>query len=440
MVEYVSEQDTTLDAAEGTDRRVAPDAPALPRAAGRRLRDASPAARGLMVVVVVAALALTGLASRTPAIGLPVASGLVALIFIASSIANVEIGRWLEGRTTVEQRPHKTLSVWAFATALTIQAVWMLPVVALTYAHAYWRGLRPAPWKWVGSATFVIIAGLASRVVVGSDDGVLAPGRSGLLTVVMAIVVFVAVESALFFAISRLNHPAQEVWLRSTLASPSFYLTEGCVLSVGALSVVLWSQESWFGVLLLPVYALVQRAALFEPLRIEAVTDDKTGLLRFEAWRVRTVRECERLARDDRPWALLLVDLDHFKAYNDANGHFLADETLVSTADALRRGVRRCDLIARFGGEEFVVFLAEASKAAAEHIASRVRAAIAECANPPVTASIGVAWVPASASHTQLRHALVTADRALYDAKNTGRNRVILHPITETGQQPSPSG
>lgn len=401
----------------------------------RRFRDASAAARVLVTIATVCALVLPFLLGRTSTGWLTVSPLEVVVILLAASVVNVEMARWLEGRMIVEQRPHKALSLWAFAVALTIPASWLIPVVGLTYAHTYWRGLRPAPWKWVGSAAFVIMAGLAAHLVVVAGPNALNGDRSlaDLATTLVAVVVFVAVESALFLAISRLNHRSQEEWLRATLATPSFYLTEAGVIVVGALSVMVWSKLSWLGLLLLPVYVLMQRAALFEPLRTEALTDDKTGLLRFESWRSRSMRECDRLRRERRPWAVMLVDLDHFKAFNDQHGHVAGDEALVATADALRAGVRKCDLVGRFGGEEFVILLADAEPDVAAAVASRMRESIAGCSSRPITASLGIATISGDTPDTELRHALLTADRALYAAKTAGRNTVIAYTVSDAG-------
>jgi len=141
----------------------------------------------------------------------------------------------------------------------------------------------------------------------------------------------------------------------------------------------------------------------------------------------------ERLIRRSRmnnqPFSMLLLDLDHFKEYNDAYGHLSGDEALRGVAEALVAQARPNDVVARFGGEEFVVLLPDTEADAARSIAERLRQAIAgtEIRDqaggllPPVTVSIGVAE-PGDGTSAQ---ALISAaDAALYRAKQAGRNRV----------------
>ena len=403
----------------------------MPAVPGSRFADASPWARALIVATSAAAVGLSVLHSWHADLPIALSAPVVAVLVLAASAANVELGRWLEGRVTVEQRPHKALSVWAYASAVILAPVWLLLVVPLIYAHAYWRGLRPPAWKWIGSAGFVILAGYAAHYTVFalcSDDSLTNSGHD-LLALVAGIAAFLATESLLFFAISRVNHAAQEQWLRATLAEPSFYLTEIAMLCVGALTVVIWSRLGWFAVLLVPAYGLVQQAALFDPLRREAARDDKTGLLRWEPWRARARALTDELCRSGRSWAVIMVDLDHFAVFNEVHGHITADDVLLQVAKAIETNVRAADLVCRFGGEEFAVLLVDAAEGEAMFIGHRLLVAIANTSRPPVTASVGVAAVSSKAGDGQLPHALIAADRALYDAKNAGRNRVIVHLV-----------
>ncbi len=141
-------------------------------------------------------------------------------------------------------------------------------------------------------------------------------------------------------------------------------------------------------------------------------------------------RELARSARHRRPLALLLVDLDHFKAVNDRHGHLCGDAVLREVASRLRPVVRREDLLARFGGEEFAVILVETDAPAARDAAERVRLAVAAGAvrfgghDVPVTVSVGVAAAGGGEADLSADRLLHRADQQMYRAKHAGRNRV----------------
>lgn len=135
--------------------------------------------------------------------------------------------------------------------------------------------------------------------------------------------------------------------------------------------------------------------------------------------------------RHDRPVALALLDLDHFKAVNDRHGHAVGDKVLVAVAQLLRENMRTDDVLVRHGGEEFVVVLPGLTLDAAAEVCERLRERLARypwqavCGTSiPVTVSIGLAAAPAY----QLDSLLQRADQALYRAKDGGRNRVLLFP------------
>ncbi len=140
--------------------------------------------------------------------------------------------------------------------------------------------------------------------------------------------------------------------------------------------------------------------------------------------------ELSRARRHERRLSVFLLDLDHFKAVNDGHGHAAGDEVLRTAVARARSALRTSDQIARFGGEEFVVLLPETDIEGARIVAERVRAAIAD--GPvdadghglSVTASLGVAeW---NAGEPSIEHTLRRADAALYEAKQSGRDRVCL--------------
>ncbi len=230
--------------------------------------------KAYLVVVLVAAVVLP-LVLRDDVAPQPQRPTLLTLgLLVGVAVLNVEMGRLLTGGLTRAQQPHKALSAWAFACALLLPPPWLPVVVAITYLHAWWRGIRVPLWKWVGSAGYVTLAGLAAGLVAHGVLGDRPDGANwmngngglGLAAIVAAGATFLAVESLLFLGSAYLNDAEAEVWLRETLSSPSFYLTEAGVLVIGGLLCAVWTGGGWFVLLFVPIYMLAQRAALHEPL------------------------------------------------------------------------------------------------------------------------------------------------------------------------------
>jgi diguanylate cyclase (GGDEF)-like protein len=140
--------------------------------------------------------------------------------------------------------------------------------------------------------------------------------------------------------------------------------------------------------------------------------------------------ECRRSARYARPLSVIMLDVDNFKVINDTYGHARGDTVLQHVADALRAAVRATDSVYRYGGEEFVVLLRETRAEAAKELAERLRRRLEQYfvhdASGRITASFGVAELDASQAAPLA--VLEAADRALYEAKRAGRNRVSVAP------------
>ncbi len=233
---------------------------------------------------------------------------------------------------------------------------------------------------------------------------------------------------------------------------------------------VLWAASPLLLVVAAPLVLLLRRGLAHAELLTAARTDPKTRLATMAYWRQVAQRETARTRRLGRPLSVLLVDVDHFKQVNDRYGHLNGDAVLLAVADALRLATRPQDLVGRFGGEEFVVLLAEVDLDAAAAVAERVRHQVAGTrirlgrADVTVTVSVGVAGTsnspgglarpghppgptpgrtrrgqpgtaaepvfpgpcptPAGDDLTILTDLLERADAALYQAKREGRNRV----------------
>lgn len=164
-----------------------------------------------------------------------------------------------------------------------------------------------------------------------------------------------------------------------------------------------------------------------DQLRRLSVTDELTGLRNRRAFEERLVMEFSVARRRRRDLAVCLLDVDNFKKINDCWGHGAGDEVLRQLSAILRTNVRLPDLAARYGGEEFVVLLPESGLDGAQGFAARLMKRIAEepWNNSPVTVSIGIA---ALTDNDLDGYQLVSvADKALYEAKHTGKNRVVTH-------------
>jgi diguanylate cyclase len=172
-----------------------------------------------------------------------------------------------------------------------------------------------------------------------------------------------------------------------------------------------------------------------------ARTDTLTGLPNRRA-----LEEFFRAAQADameqgQPLSALLIDIDHFKRFNDSFGHGVGDQVLRLVAKALRERVREIDLPARYGGEELIAVLPDTDLAGCAVVAERIRRALSECKItrrstgqelPGITVSIGVGQFQPGES---MEDVIERCDRALYQAKRTGRNRVV----TEQEIEPEPA-
>jgi diguanylate cyclase (GGDEF)-like protein len=176
----------------------------------------------------------------------------------------------------------------------------------------------------------------------------------------------------------------------------------------------------------------LSRAELIEALSTQSSTDSLTGLANRRSFDAEIARSLAGLRRHGRPVSLCLVDVDHFKRFNDSHGHVEGDRALIEVARVLGQQVRGSDLAARYGGEEFALLLPDTELDVAFHVAERVRAAVARSSVPqgPVTVSIGLATAIEGCLPEQL---IAAADGALYAAKAGGRNRVEAADAPLTG-------
>ena len=166
-----------------------------------------------------------------------------------------------------------------------------------------------------------------------------------------------------------------------------------------------------------------QLQELNEELSEQTLTDALTHLKNRRAFDRLLANEYARTLRTRSPLALLMVDVDHFKAYNDQYGHLAGDQALQAVAAAIKSQARAYDHVARYGGEEFAVILPDTQVADTRAVAERIRQAVQalQGLHRPVTVSVGAAMAEAKTDPADLVN---RADQALYQAKQAGRNRV----------------
>jgi diguanylate cyclase (GGDEF)-like protein len=158
--------------------------------------------------------------------------------------------------------------------------------------------------------------------------------------------------------------------------------------------------------------------------------DSLTGLLNAQVMHAAVAQAVTRASREGSHCAVVFLDLDGFKQVNDVHGHLMGSRLLVELAGILSRSVRDCDVVSRFGGDEFVILLTDAPQDEFLRVANRLRARVdghtfllRECLSVHVTVSVGLAVFPADG--TDATELLRQADMAMYKAKNNGKNAVV---------------
>lgn len=174
-----------------------------------------------------------------------------------------------------------------------------------------------------------------------------------------------------------------------------------------------------------------------------SLSDGLTGIANRRFFDMVLERELRRSARTGESLAALMIDIDHFKKYNDTHGHLAGDEALKKVASVLAERVRRpADIVARYGGEEFVALLSGSDLSGARGVAESIRRRVqnlnlpnqAARPNGILTISLGLALCHPGPDQRP-KELLAEADRALYQAKETGRNRVVVAPCNPPSEE-----
>lgn len=373
------------------------------------------------------------------------------------------------------------LSAWWLPVALLLPPLYALVAPVPLTALLQLRVRRAVLFRRVFSAAALGLSGAAASATFRLGSGVvggvsLAEPRfwsshpAIVPTAVAAAILFSFLNTTLV-AVAAYTADPETRW-REVLWDRERLLLDVVELCVGVLVTIACLASPLLLLVALPPVIVLQRSLLHKQLRAAARTDAKTGLLNAAAWQREADAEVSRALRTGDPLALLVLDVDHFKRVNDRHGHLIGDRVLAGLAAALNQQLRDCDVVGRFGGEEFVALLPRASAGEAYRVAERLRIRVARMRVPAcaggngaggvagggggsrasgagangttrdggtgtgtdgdgdaastvgVTISIGVSML--GTHGRDMFELLAAADLALYRAKESGRDRVCL--------------
>jgi diguanylate cyclase (GGDEF)-like protein len=359
--------------------------------------------------------------------------GVLAALFGAFQQISPRIER-MRIRMTDSHRIDMT-SVWTFAGVIALPAglsALLALLIAVTMTVLRLRaGVHP--YRQMFNAATVILSCLTGSAVVhltSSHLSHLSGGAPEAGIVLLSMLAYTAVNTAMIAAAIYLA--ARPLPVRALYGTAEENGLEVATLCLGGMTSLAVIYTPWLTVLSIVPMVVLQRGALIKQLEVAATTDPKTGLLNAVAWRQIAQKELARAARDRHTAAVMIIDMDKFKAVNDTHGHLVGDAVLVAVADCLTAELRQYDSIGRFGGEEFVAILPEVDLATARAVSDRILERVRELEvfspDAPLvplggfSASIGVALYPENGADVE--SLLHVADSALYAAKSAGRDRV----------------
>ena len=325
-----------------------------------------------------------------------------------------------------KHQSYYTTTIFFFAAAIILRPAFAIVIVLAAHALELLR----VRYRWYiqafNVANFVLCAIAAAAVFGVGQSGHSAGGRAALFAVLAGVT---------FVGLNHLLTALVIMWARRVPISRAGTMdwenlgTDIALMSVGALGSLLWLTDPWLAPLCLGPLFLIYRSLLVPNLKEEARTDPKTELANMKHWNQVAQVEIERARRFRRPLSVALADFDLLREVNNRHGHLVGDQMIRAVADAIRAELREYDLPARFGGDEFAILMPETTLPEAMAVAERIRRGVesilvkgGDGSRPAASVSVGVALFP---GHGRTASDLLAgADRAVYQAKALGRNRV----------------
>lgn len=371
-------------------------------------------------------------------------------VLAACAWAAIELTRHIERKREFSRSsvvPYiDTKAVWSFAAVIVLPPLLASLMVVLTYGMAWLRvqpHLRPGLlYRWTYSCATVLCGTHAAVAVLavgmesypGAPGGTSLAGLADLGVITIAAVLRWGINVALVMAAIALAKPS--IHVRDLFSNFSEQLLEAGAMGLGLVAAaVVVSHPFVLPGIVIAMIAL-HRGLLVQQYQRASRTDAKTGLASAGWWHEFAEQTLAHARGHQLTLGLLIIDLDHFKSFNDTYGHAHGDLVLRAVAQELIAEVRDQDACGRWGGEEFVVVLPDVGTQqnlhnVAERIRRRIQAVVVDppggtdAANLSVTASVGGAIYPSDGIGT-IDELLLAADTALYAAKKGGRNTVRL--------------
>jgi diguanylate cyclase (GGDEF)-like protein len=387
-------------------------------------------------------------------------------LLAACALIHLEATRGIERKRKTAwsgKAPHLDLrSIWSFSALLLLPPALATAIALLTATHVWLRvrpgGKRRPPHRVIYSAAALLIANHAATAVLlvapGRFPG-LPAGMTGVALIAAAALIRWFINYMLVVGVIMLDNPHANAG--SALGPLSMQALDAGAMAM-AVAVVAVIQDRWELLLILLVgFVVFHRCVLLVQFQNDARTDDKTGLLNSGAWTEDVKRELGRVRRTNSTLGVLTIDIDHFKTINDTHGHPAGDIVVRAVAKALKSEIRAYDYAGRSGGDEFVIAVPDISGADLYSMGKRLRTHIGGLnitiphsptgATINVTVSIGTVLYPhtiASDNGTPpdgdvgtadelaaiLDELVRAADSAVYQAKEDGRDCVVIIPQT----------
>jgi diguanylate cyclase (GGDEF)-like protein len=366
---------------------------------------------------------------------------LVFLALIACGMAVTEANRSVP-------EPQGTLardlqSVWYLAIAITLPPWYALAAPIPLAVHKLWRTRRMLIYRRIFSHAAIGLAyGLASFVfhslpgqVIGTAPGTGRHALYWVLAVTACGMIGTVVNYGFILAAIRLSDPDARV--RDLVGSRESLTSDLLELSLAVALALVVAINPVLMALALPTVVLCRRYLMQAQLFAQARIDAKTGVLNAGTWQREAAAEFYRALRSHAPLALVMVDIDHLSSVNDTAGLEAGDRVLQGIARTVTQNLQGSGLVGRFGGKQFAILLPQTGETEARRLAERLRDHIAgepiaiEDGNQAgfvfrLTVSIGIAIL--DRSRQALAELIGAADKALSEAKTTGRNKVCVVP------------